>query len=159
MATVNTSFRKNLSLYANYQLTYADDLPSSPTNPYNYMQDYGRSTLDRRHNFQLFGSILAPAGIWISPFIIVRFGMPYDVLTGEDLYGDTLVNSRAAFAPTGSCAPGFLGAMGNVVCSRAGAFTTTYNPASPTNLVPRDYLTMAGLVSINLRIYHVFGFR
>ena len=45
-----------------------------------------------------------------------------------------------------------------MVCSSAGAFTTNYNPATPSNLVPRDYLTMPGLISINFRIYHVFGF-
>jgi hypothetical protein len=84
--------------------------------------------------------------------------MPYDVLAGEDLYGDTLENARAAFAPAGSCPAGFLGTVGNVVCSRVGAFTASYNPASTTNLVPRDYLTMAGLVSVNVRVYHVFGF-
>jgi hypothetical protein len=158
MATLNTRFNDNVSLYANYQLTYANDLPSMPTDPYDFMLDYGRSTLDRRHNFQLFGSILAPAGMHIAPFITLRSGAPYDVLAGEDLYGDTLENPRAAFAPAGSCPAGFLGTSGDVVCSRAGAFSTTYNPANPANLVPRDYLTMAGLVSVNLRVYHVFGF-
>lgn len=157
MATVNTRFNKNVSVYANYQLTFAKDLPSTPTNPYDFMQDYGRSNLDRRNNFQLFGSILAPAAIRIAPFITLRSGAPYDVLSGEDLYGDTLENPRAAFAPPGSCPAGFLGTMGDIVCSRAGAFTTNYNPASPTNLVPRNYLTMAGLISVNMRVYHVFG--
>ncbi|HTX36675.1 MAG TPA: TonB-dependent receptor [Bryobacteraceae bacterium] len=158
MATLNTRFNKNVSIYANYQLTYANDLPSTPTNPYDFMQDYGRSTLDRRHNFQLFGSVQAPLGLRFAPFITLRSGMPYDVLVGEDLYGDTLENARAAFAPAGSCPAGFLGTIGDVVCSRAGAFTTNYNPASPANLVPRDYLTMTGLVSVNIRVYRVFGF-
>jgi hypothetical protein len=158
MATINTRFSKRISMYANYQLTYANDLPSTPTNPYDFMQDYGRSTLDRRNNFQLFGSIQAPGAIFISPFITLRSGQPYDVLAGEDVYGDTLVNARAAFAASGSCPAGFTGTAGDIVCSRAGDFTTNYNAASPTNLVPRDYLTMAGLVSVNFRIYHVFGF-
>ena len=122
------------------------------------MQDYGRSTLDRRHNFQLFGSIAAPKGIHLAPFITLRSGGPYDVFIGEDLYGDTFTNARAAFAAPGSCPAGFTGVVGDVVCSRAGDFTTRYNPAHPANLVPRNYLTMAGLVSVNLRIYHVWGF-
>jgi hypothetical protein len=58
------------------------------------MLDYGRSSLDRRHNFQLFGSILAPGAIHFAPFITIRSGQPYDVLAGEDLYGDTLENPR-----------------------------------------------------------------
>jgi hypothetical protein len=157
MATINTRFSKRVSLYANYQLTYANDLPSTPTDPYDFMLDYGRSTLARRHNLQIFGSIQAPAGIWISPFITIRSGMPYDVLSGIDEYGDTFENARAAFAPQGACPAGFYGTIGTVVCSPAGNFTTSYNPASPANLVPRDYLTQAGLVSVNFRIYHVFG--
>lgn len=158
MATVNTRFSSKVSVYANYQLTYANDLPSIPTNPYNFMQDYGRSNLDRRNNFQLFGSILAPAGIRLAPFITLRSGGPYDVLTGEDLYGDTLNNARAAFAPSAGCSSSGRTVIGNVVCSSAGTFTAAYNPANPLNLVPRNFLTMAGLVSVNLRVYHVFGF-
>jgi len=157
MATVNTRFNRRVSLYANYQLTYANDLPSTPTDPYDFRLDYGRSTLDRRHNLQIFGSIQAPGSIYISPFITIRSGMPYDVLSGIDEYGTTLVNARAAFAASGACPAGFYGTIGDVACSPAGNFTTNYNPANPTNLVPRDYLTMAGLVSVNFRIYRTFG--
>jgi hypothetical protein len=152
MATFNTRFSKNASLYANYQLTYANDLPSIPTDPYNLALDYGRSALDRRHNFQLFGSIQAPKGIHVAPFVTLRSGAPYDVLAGADLYPATLNNARAAFAPLGSCPPGFIGTIGNVVCSQAGALTSVYNPAIPVNVVPRNYLAMSGLVSINLRV-------
>jgi len=158
MVTMNTRFSRNVSLYANYQLTYANDLPSSPTDPYNFAMDYGRSNLDRRNNFQVFGSVTAPLGIRLAPFITLRSGSPYDVLIGEDLYGSTLTNARAGFAAAGACPAGFYGVMGDVVCSRAGNFTTTYNPAAPSNLVPRNYLTMAGLVSVNVRFYRVFGF-
>jgi len=158
MATVNTRLTKNISLYANYQLTYANDLPSIPTDPYDFRLDYGRSSLDRRHNFQLFGSVVAPGQVRIAPFITLRSGGPYDVLAGEDLYGDTFVNARAAFAAPGLCPAGFRGTIGDVVCSAAGDFTTTYNTTNPANLVPRNYLTMAGLVSVNVRVYRVFGF-
>jgi hypothetical protein len=88
----------------------------------------------------------------------LRSGGPFDVLLGEDLYGDTFVNARAAFAPLGSCPAGFNGIIGDIVCSPAGNFTTRYDPAHPANLVPRNYLTVAGLVSVNARVYHVFGF-
>jgi len=158
MLSANTRIGNNVSLFANYQLTYANDLPTAPTDPYDFMLDYGRSTLDRRHNFQLFGSILGPLGVRMAPFITLRSGGPYDVLIGEDLYGDTFTNARAAFAPSGTCPAGFSGVIGDVVCSRAGSFTTSYDAAHPGNLVPRNYLTMPGVVSVNLRIYRVFGF-
>jgi len=64
------------------------------------MLDYGRSNLDRRNNFQLTGSVIAPAGIRFAPFITVRSGAPYDVTSGTDIFGDNGV-VRADFANCG----------------------------------------------------------
>ena len=76
-------------------------------------------------------------------------GRPYDVTLGTDLYGDTLKNARPDFA-TG---PG-----PNIVSTPFGYFNTNPVPGSSLNLVPRDYLTAAGLVSFNLRVGRTFGF-
>jgi hypothetical protein len=159
MFNFNTRFSRRVSLFGNYSLTYANDLPGTPTDPYDFRLDYGRSSLDRRNNFMLVGSVTGPKNIKVAPFVAVRSGAPYDVLAGTDLYGTTYTNARAAFAPAGSCA-GATGVVleGDVVCSPAGNFTTSYNVANPASLVPRNYLTMPGLVSVNLRIYRVFGF-
>ena len=159
MANFNTRFSPRVSLFGNYSRTYANDLPSTPTDPYNFALDYGRSNLDRRNNFILAGSVTGPKNIRVAPFIAVRSGQPYDVLDGTDVYGTTLINARAAFAPPGQCS-GATGVVlsGDVVCSPVGNFTTSYNVANPANLVPRNYLTMPGLVSVNMRIYRVFGF-
>jgi hypothetical protein len=161
MANFNTRFSPRVSLFGNYSLTYARDLPSSPTDPYDFALDYGRSNFDRRHNFMLVGSVVGPKGIRVAPFVTLRSGQPYDVLAGTDLYGTTMTNARAAFAASGQCS-GFTGTnvvlTGDVVCSPVGNFTTAYNVANPSNLVPRNYLTMPGLVSVNMRIYRVFGF-
>jgi hypothetical protein len=43
-----------------------------------------------------------------------------------------------------------------VVATQFGDFYT--NPASGTPLVPRNYLTAAGMVSVNLRVSRTFGF-
>jgi len=159
MINFNTRFSRRVSLAGNYSRTSANDLPGTPTDPYDFRMDYGRSNLDRRNNFMMFGSVTGPKNIRIAPFIVLRSGQPYDVLAGTDLYGTTFANARAAFAPNASCA-GAAGVVlsGDAVCSPAGNFTTSYNVASPANLVPRNYLTMPGLVSINMRIYRVFGF-
>src|SRR5581483_10323387 len=90
MVNFNTRFSSKVSMFGNYSLGYANDVPGSPTNPYNFASDYGRSSFDRRHNFQLIGSILMPQRIHLAPFITMRSGSPYDVLAGEDLYGDTM---------------------------------------------------------------------
>ncbi len=153
MVNFNTRFSRRVSLQGNYQYTSAKDLPSTPTNPYNFMQDYGRSSLDRHNNFTTIGNIQGPVGLNFSPFITLRSGAPYDVLLGEDVYGDTYYNARAAFAPAGAAC-----GVNGVVCTTLGNFSTTYNVANPQNLVPRNYLTMAGLFSLNMRVYRVFGF-
>ena len=90
MANFNTRFSRGVSLFGNYSLNYANDLPGTPSNPYNFAQDWGRSSLDRRHRFQLVGSVAAPWGLRLSPFVTLQSGSPYDVLIGRDLYGDTI---------------------------------------------------------------------
>jgi hypothetical protein len=154
MVGFNTRFSRRVSLQGNYQYQRANDLPSSPTNPYNFAQDWGRSSLDRHHNFTLFGSIQAPSRIQLSPFVTVRSGAPYDVLLGEDIYGDLSNNARAEFAAPGAVC------SHTVLCTPLGSFQTytLTNGAIPANLVPRNYLTMAGLFSVNMRISRVFGF-
>ncbi len=156
MANFNTRFSNKVQLFGNYSLTYAKDLPGSPTNPYDYALDYGRSNFDRRHNLMLIGSITAPMNIRLAPFITVRSGQPYDVLVGEDIYGDTLTNARAEFASNATCAG--VVRTASSVCSPFGTFSTNYNAANAGNLVPRNYLTMPGLVSVNMRLYRTFGF-
>jgi hypothetical protein len=147
MANFNTQFSRNVSLFGNYSLNYANDLPGTPSNPYDFLQDWGRSSLDRRHRFQLVGSIAAPAGIRLNPFVTLQSGSPYDVLIGQDLLGTTLQNQRPALA--NGPGPG-------VVATQFGYFNV--NPQPGQALAPRNYLTTAGLVSVNLRIGRTFGF-
>jgi hypothetical protein len=151
----NTRFSRRVSLFGNYSLNFANDLPSTPSDPYNFLADYGRSNLDRRQNLFFAGSVQGPAGLRFSPFVNIRSGAPYDVLLGTDLYGDTYYNARPDFAPAGACSGG---SGGNIVCTPLGNFNTNVVAGQTANLVPRNYLTMAGMVSINMRVYRVFGF-
>jgi Carboxypeptidase regulatory-like domain len=153
MFNLNTQFSRRVSMFVNYTLNFAKDLPATPTDPYDFMLDYGRSNLDRRDNLQVVGSVIGPAGLRFAPFITIRSGAPYDVLLGQDIFGDTEFNARAAFAPASATC-----GVNGVVCTQYGNFATNVNPAQLNNLVPRNYLTMAGLFSINMRVYRVFGF-
>ena len=155
MFNFNTRFSSKVSLQGNYQYTHANDLPSTPTNPYNFAQDWGTSNLNRRSNFIVIGSIQAPAKIVIAPNLTVRSGAPYDVTVGQDIYGDN-GTARALFAPSGATC-----GVNGVVCTPLGNFSTNYTgvlngAAIPANLVPRNYLTQAGLVAINMLIYRTF---
>jgi Carboxypeptidase regulatory-like domain len=162
MANFNTQFSRRVSLFGNYSWTHAKDLPGSPTDPYNFALDYGRSSFDRKHNFQLTGSVIGPKAVRFAPFVTLRSGAPYDVLTGQDLFGDTETNARAAFAASGTTCSGFSGSnvirAGNVVCSPFGVFTSAVSSTNLANMVSRNYLTMPGLFSMNMRVYRVFGF-
>jgi hypothetical protein len=151
MFNFNTKFSPRVSLFGNYSLTFAKDLPSTPTDPYDFMLDYGRSNLDRRNNFQLTGSVIGPAAVRFAPFITVRSGAPYDVISGTDIFGDN-GTVRADFAAANSCS------NANVRCTQSGDFQAVTNAANLGNLIPRNYLTMPGLFSVNMRIYRVFGF-
>ena len=152
MFSVNTAVTRNVSINANYQLQYAKDLPGTPTDPYNFNLDYGRSSLDTRNNLSLFGNITAPLAIRVAPFITLRSGSPYDVSIGQDVFGDTETNVRAAFAAAGAACGG------TVKCTVYGNFTTAVNPANLSNLIPRNYLTQPGLISVNAHVYRIFGF-
>lgn len=151
----NTRFSRRVSLFANYAVEVANDLPTNPSNPYNFSLDWGRSDLERRNNFQVVGSVLAPLGLHFAPFVTIRSGAPYDVLLGTDLYGDTFYNARPAFAPPGACAGG---STATIKCTSVGAFDTNVLPGESAYIIPRDYLTMPGMVSVNMRLYRVFGF-
>jgi hypothetical protein len=93
--------------------------------------------------------VVAPLNIRLSPFVILQSGSPYDVELGRDIYGDTLTNARPAFA-TASCA--------NADVTLVGNFCVNPVPGAAGNLVPRNYLTGAGLISLNVRVARTFGF-
>jgi hypothetical protein len=147
MANFNTRFSRGVSLFGNYSLNFAKDLPGTPSNPYNFAQDWGRSSLDRRHRFQLVGSIAAPWGLRVSPFVTLQSGSPYDVLIGQDLNGDTIPNDRPALA----AGPG-----PGVVNTQFGYFDIVPQLGQPP--APRNYLESAGLISVNMRVSKTFGF-
>ena len=149
MANFNTRFSRNVSLFGNYQFNHSNDLPGTPTNPYDFLQDWGRSSLERRHRFQLVGSVVAPLNIRMSPFLTLQSGSPYDVVLGRDIYGNTMKNARPTFA-TASCTNPDLTSVGNFCLDPMAGVTQ--------NLVPRNYLTGAGLISFNVRLARTFGF-
>ncbi len=157
MFNFNTRFSRKVSLQGSYQYAHANDLPGTPTNPYNFLQDYGTSNLNRRSNLTVIGTVQLPAKITIAPTIIVHSGSPYDVTVGTDIYGDN-GSARGLFAPSGAACS----AQNGIYCTPVGNFTTNYPTLTgsgiPANLVPRNYLTMPEIVSVNMRIYRVFGF-
>src|SRR5260370_32945906 len=93
MGNFNTRFSRNVSLFGNYQFNHSLDLPGTPTNPYNFAEDWGRSSLERRHRFHLVGSVVAPLNIRMRPSFTLQSATPYDVGLLRDYSGNTLRNA------------------------------------------------------------------
>ncbi|PYX18847.1 MAG: hypothetical protein DMG82_27385 [Acidobacteria bacterium] len=115
-----------------------------PSNQYNLDQDYGRTMYGIRHRAFVGGSITAPYGFRLSPFMIATSGVPYNVTVGQDLNGDSLYNDRPSFS--GACS------LPTDPCF--------YNrtPAPGDARVPINYLTGPPQFTLNLRLSKTFGF-
>ena len=149
---VTSKLNKRVSFNANYTLMNAHNnfdwnTPgSTPSDPYNLAQDWGRALWNGRHWFNLTGTLMMPRGIQLSPFLIANGGQPYNLTIGSDLNGTTVANERPAVA-TDLSRP-------SVVITRFGAFDT--NPMPGQKIVPLNYLTGAPSWLINMRVSKTF---
>ena len=152
---VNSSIRvgAKLSLFGYYTLNYANSdasgASSIPSNPSDLQQDYGRASFDVRHRVFFGGSIGLPHDFRLSPFMIASSGSPFNITTGQDLYGNNVFNTR----PTpGTCSNGATG----VVDTRYGCFNTATLPGA--SVIPINDATGPGRFTLNLRVSKTFGF-
>jgi len=147
-------FVKDLSLWGYYTLNYANSdtagpnyFPSIPLNP---SADYGRAAFDIRQRVFFGGTFGAPYGFRLSPFLIASSGIPFNITTGQDIFGDAQFNARPAFATCTS------GAQPNVVQTKFGCFDTL--PTAGQALIPINDATSPGRFTLNLRVSKTFGF-
>jgi hypothetical protein len=140
-----------ISLFATYTLAYAfsntDGINTFPANQYDLAAEYGPAATDVRHRASLGGSITTKFGLLWSPFVILQSGMPFNIVTSQDIYGDTVLTARPGFAASGT----------------PGVIATSYGFLDPTaaegeKLVPRNYGRGPGLYSVNLRLARTFRF-
>jgi hypothetical protein len=153
VTTFSTRFSQRFSISANYTLNYAksdtDGAGSFPVNQYDLAGEYGRSALDIRHRFSLFGSISGlPWGLRANPFVTFRSGLPFNIFIGRDLNGDSLFNERPAFATD---------------LSRTSVRVTPYgtfdlDPQPGQTIIPRNYGTGPAFFSVNMRLSKTIGF-
>jgi hypothetical protein len=151
MVNVNTRVNRNVSLFGFYTLGYAnsntDGTTSFPANQYNLASEYGRSAIDSRHHVFIGGSVVAPLAIRFSPYISGSSGRPFNITTGRDFYGDSLVTDRPSFATLGE--PG-------AIVTPYGIFNPNPGPNDPR--IPRNYAQGPGYFSINMRMSRTWGF-
>jgi hypothetical protein len=152
---VNSSIRMGgkLTLFGYYVLNYANSDTTGPTympsDPHNVALDYGRAAFDYRQRLFLGGSMGLPKGFRLSPFLIASSGVPFNVTTGQDLFGDAQFNSRPAPATCGVAAA-------NVVQTKFGCFNLL--PAPGKGVIPIDDATGPGRFVLNLRLSKTVGF-
>jgi hypothetical protein len=132
----------------NKAMSNTDGITTSPANPYNYAGEYGPAATDVRHRFTVGGSLNFRWHIRVSPFVIAQTGMPFDITSGNDLFGTTLFNARPTLAndPT-----------------KPGLIATPYglldpNPSPTETILPRNYGRGPATISLNLRIGKTIGF-
>ena len=152
IVTLGSRLNRNMSFNINYALSKAksdtDGAGTFAANPYDFTDEYGRTSNDVRHRFSLFGTFRAPWNINLNPMIVVSSGSPFNITIGRDLNGDTLFTERPAFA-SDLTKPG-------VVVTKFGAFDP--NPTPGEVIIPRNYGHGPGALISNLRVSRTFGF-
>jgi Carboxypeptidase regulatory-like domain/TonB dependent receptor len=150
--TVRSTLNRRMSFNAYYVFAHAhsdtDGSGTFPANSNDLSTEYGRSSLDIRHQFSVSGTFRAPWGITFNPLVIVNSGAPFNITVGRDLNGDTVYADRPAFA-TDLTKPG-------VIVTRFGAFDP--NPTAGEVIIPRNFGNGPGSIASNLRVSRTFGF-
>jgi hypothetical protein len=82
--------------------------------------------------------------------MIASSGIPFNVTTGRDIYGDAQFNERPSFATCGSGAPT------GVIQTAFGCFNALPQPGETP--IPINYATGPGRFVFNLRLSKTFGF-
>jgi len=152
IVTLAGQLNRNASINVNYTYGKANsDTDGSGTfaaNPYDFSEEYGRSSNDVRHRFVMTGSFRARWGISLNPFVIITSGQPFNITIGRDMNGDTLFTDRPALA-TDLTKPG-------IIITKFGAFDP--NPLPGTAIIERNYGSGPGALTTNLRVSKTWGF-
>jgi carboxypeptidase family protein len=152
LAKIESRVGQEFFMFAQYAYSQAfsdtDGPGSFPANQFDLSAEYGRSGTDVRHRFSLSGTAKGPLGMQISPFIIVRSGLPFNITTGRDTNGDSLFTDRPALA-TDLSKPG-------VVVTRFGAFDP--NLFASQSIIPRNFGSGPAYFTLSLRLSREFSF-
>jgi hypothetical protein len=149
--SLRSNFNRKFSFFSNYTLSSTrsdtDGAFTSPADPYDLTNEFGRSSQDQRHRVFIGGSVTLPGNLRLSPFFFAASGAPFNITTGRDNNGDTLFVDRPSFAQIGD--PG-------AVVTEFGIFNP--NPLPGQQLIPRNFGNGPSQARLNLNISRTFGF-
>jgi hypothetical protein len=108
--SLEVSLRGNVSRYfsgmAQYRLSSAHDNTSGityfPPNAYDLSGEWARSDFDRRHRFELLGTINPGKLFNLGVSLSLYSGLPYTLTTGLDQFNTGTANARPAGTPRNS---------------------------------------------------------
>jgi hypothetical protein len=159
---VNTNVRagSKIQLFGFYTLNYANSdtggVSSFASNSNDISEDYGRASFDTRHRLFFGGSFALPYLFRLSPFMIASSGTPFNIVSPNDLNGDTIFNDRPAFVSSATC-PNPGAQTGTTYCTPLGTFNNAL-PAAGQSVVPINYGTGPTHFVLNLRLTKSMGF-
>jgi hypothetical protein len=140
----------NSVLWTTYTLSNAksdtDGPFSFPGNSYDLRAEYGKAAANARHTFYTGGWFKIPGGVELTPLIMWRSGLPFNITTGRDNNGDSQFTERPAFA-TDLDKP-------SVVQTGFGAFDLQPEPGQA--IIPRNFGVGPSFTIANLRISRYF---
>jgi carboxypeptidase family protein/TonB-dependent receptor-like protein len=89
---------KRLKVKTQYTLSRTTDdvtgLFDLPANSNDLRLERGRAEFDKRHRFNFAGILDMPAGFRVGSVLTLASGLPFDITTGFDDNGDSIVNDR-----------------------------------------------------------------
>jgi len=163
-ANVNARLNARYSMFGYYSLGNAhsntDGAGTFPANTYDLSTEWGRAQFDVRNRAVMGGTLAAPFGVRLNPFLILTTAAPYNIVLSQDLNGDTITNDRPSIASADSIA------ASNAAVAAGGnpfVFATPYGllnskPAPGEVVIPRNLGTGFGSLTINMRVSRAWGF-
>ncbi|MGA7831515.1 MAG: carboxypeptidase regulatory-like domain-containing protein [Terracidiphilus sp.] len=151
IVNINAHFTPKFSVMGFYNMTYANADTGTASNSYNLSQDYGRASFASRNMVFLMGSYTAPWGITFNPFLIAQSGKPFNIVTNNDLTGDSFFNDRPSLAANSFCTTPTQG----YVQTSFGCLNT--DPQAGDILIPINLGDGPAAVAVNLRVSRAVG--
>lgn len=152
MVNVNSRMNSRISIFGHYMWNHAfsntDGLNTFSANPYSMQGEYGPAATDIPNRLFLGGYFNVRWGVFLSPFVIIQSGVPFDITIGRDVYGDTLFNSRPGI-PTDLSKPGLIQTPYGMLDP---------NPSPGEAILPRNYGRGPAQFTLNLRLGKTWGF-
>jgi hypothetical protein len=163
-ANINARLNARYSMFGFYSLGNAhsntDGVNTFPSNTYDLSTEWSRARFDVRHRGVMGGSLTAPFGVRLNPFLLFASAAPFNIVSNQDLNGDTVNNDRPSLAtPADVAASNAAVAAGGrpfVFATRYGLLNAKPTPGEAA--ISRNFGNGFGSLTINMRVSRSWGF-